>query len=92
MCFDKSCLLEVLLGRQDPCDHLIDGHGRIVCQLVAEAHVQSAHQSIGLGQTDVFHCATVSVVEDHVHGRVGIVYATSCVLRGQIAGCNGGSG
>lgn len=84
---DKSCLLEVLLGRQNPCDHLIDGHGRSVCQLLAEAHVEPAHQSVGLLQADLVHRATGPVVEDHVRWRVCVALATHLILCGQIAGC-----
>lgn len=84
---DKSCLLEVLLGRQNPCDHLIDGHGRSVCQRLAEAHVEPAHQSVGLLQADLIHRATGPVVEDHVRWRVCVALATHLILCGQIAGC-----
>lgn len=87
MGFDKSCLLEVLLRCQDPCNHLIDGHSGIVYELWAKANVEPGHQSIGLGWADVVHRPTFSVIEDHVTRSVGIICAAGFVLRCQIAGC-----
>lgn len=84
---DKSCLLEVLLGRQDPGDHLIDGHGHTVLQALAEGHIEPSHQSRGGRRADLGHTAAGLVEEDLVLGCVGVFLTTLLVLGGQIARC-----